>query len=304
MHSLAPNSRAEIGQISQSELNAQLISLWLYRFKSKHTRRSYTGDVREFLTFVSDRPLNEVTYSDVQEFEESLVSRGLSPRTVNRKLHALRSLLTFGAEKVRMLPTNVGSILESMKVRDDLAQRILSEEQVFKMFALEPDERNGVLLRFLYYTGLRVSELCALRWKDLQARSERDGQVTVFGKGGKTRVVLIADKVWGKLLELRGGHNGEGGSPYRSSDAPVFVSQRGGALDSSQVYRIVRAAAARAGIEGRVSPHWLRHSHASHAMDRGAPLHVVQASLGHSNPATTGRYLHARPGDGSGWYLG
>jgi len=87
----------------------------------------------------------------MQDKMTSLVSRGLSPRTVNRKLHALRSLLTFGAEKVRMLPTNVGSILESMKVRDDLAQRILSEEQVFKMFALEPDERNGVLLRFLYY---------------------------------------------------------------------------------------------------------------------------------------------------------
>lgn len=63
---------------------------------------------------------------------------------------------------------------------------------------------------------------------------------------------------------------------------------KGGHLDPSQVFRIVRAAAKRAGIEGNVSPHWLRHSHASHAMDRGAPLHVVQASLGHSNPATTG----------------
>lgn len=104
----------------------------------------------------------------------------------------------------------------------------------------------------------------------------------------------MPEKVWRSLLAMRG----ESGK-----DAPVFVSGKGGHLDPSQVFRIVRSAGARAGIEN-VSPHWLRHSHASHAMDRGVPLHVVQASLGHSNPATTGRYLHARPGDGSGRYLG
>lgn len=294
MHDLIAKTDSKVSSISQSEFNAQLISLWLYRFKSSHTKRAYTGDIKEFLAFVSDRPLNTVTYSDLQEFEESLVSRRIAPRTINRKLHALRSLLTFGAEKVRMLPTNVGVILESCKVKDDLAQRILSEEQVFKMFALEPEPRNALILRFLYYTGCRVSEVCSLKWRDLQARSDREGQATVFGKGGKTRVVLIPEKIWRSLMERRG----------TVSTDPIFVSGKGGHLDPSQIFRIVQAAADRAGIEGKVSPHWLRHSHASHSMDRGAPLHVVQASLGHSNPATTGKYLHARPGDGSGRYLG
>lgn len=294
MYSLAASDPAKLSKITQSDFNAQLISLWLHRFKSPHTRRAYTCDVQEFLIFIGDRPLSEVTYMDVQEFENHLASRGLSPRSMNRKLHALRSLLTFGTEKVRMLVTNVGSVMQSQKVKDDLAQRILSEEQVFKMFALEEDPRNVLLLRFLYYTGLRVSEVCSLKWKDLQPRSEYEGQVTVFGKGGKTRVVLIPEKVWRSLMATKGD---------AGKDEPIFPSQKGGHLDPSQVFRIVRAAGDRAGIEG-CSPHWLRHSHASHSMDRGAPLHVVQASLGHSNPATTGRYLHARPGDGSGRYLG
>jgi len=294
MHSLTTPNTSKLSIITQSEFNAQLISLWLHRFKSQHTKRAYTRDIGEFLTFIGDRPLSEVTFMDVQDFEGILVSRKLSPRSVNRKLHALRSLLTFGCEKVRMLPTNVGAVLETLKVKDDLAQRILSEEQVFKMFALEEDDRNGLLLRFLYYTGLRVSEVCSLKWRDLQPRSEVEGQVVVFGKGGKTRIVLISSKVWRSLMESKG---------EADKDTPVFPSAKGGHLDPSQVFRIVKAAGERAGIE-KVSPHWLRHSHASHSMDRGAPLHVVQASLGHSNPATTGRYLHARPGDGSGRYLG
>jgi site-specific recombinase XerD len=83
----------------------------------------------------------------------------------------------------------------------------------------------------------------------------------------------------------------------------VFASQRRGHLDPSQVHRVVKAAAARAGLPAEVSAHWLRHAHASHALGRGAPTHLVQATLGHASVATTGRYLHARPSDSSGRYL-
>jgi len=119
--------------------------------------------------------------------------------------------------------------------------------------------------------------------------------------GSKKRIrhyVLCGSRVDSWLISLLD-LQGEG-----KADTPVFVSQWGGAIDESQVFRIVRAAAKEAGIEGNVSPHWMRHAHASHSMDRGAPLHLVQANLGHSNPATTGKYLHARPGNGSGRYLG
>lgn len=126
--------------------------------------------------------------------------------------------------------------------------------------------------------------------------TQRDegGQVTVHGKGGKTRHILLPPPIWRELIALRGD---------AGAAAPLFRSQRGGHLHPSQVLRIVKAAARRAGLSGAQSPHWLRHAHASHALDRGAPIHLVQATLGHASVATTGRYTHARPTDSSARYL-
>ncbi|MCC5633691.1 tyrosine-type recombinase/integrase [Nostoc sphaeroides] len=90
---------------------------------------------------------------------------------------------------------------------------------------------------------------------------------------------------------------------YAKHDDPVFVSGKGGHLCRSMVFHIVKNAATRAEIEGNVSPHWLRHSHASHSLDRGAPIHLLQKTLGHSSVAITEMYLHARPTDSSGLYL-
>ena len=121
------------------------------------------------------------------------------------------------------------------------------------------------------------------------------GQITVFGKGGKTRTVLLKPKVWHQLQSLKG--------EAKTAD-PIFRSRKGGhALDASQVRRIVYAAAQAAGLDRKVSPHWMRHAHASHALDRSAPIHLVQATLGHASVATTGRYLHARPTESSSLYL-
>jgi integrase/recombinase XerD len=153
--------------------------------------------------------------------------------------------------------------------------------------------RNRALLRLAYAGGLRVSELVGLAWRDLQPREDA-GQVTVFGKGGKTRTVLLSAATWADLVALRGD---------AGADDPVFRSRRGGHLDPRQVRRIVLGAAQRAGLEAKVSPHWLRHAHASHALDRGAPVHLVAATLGHASIATTGKYAHARPTDSSARYL-
>ena len=151
------------------------------------------------------------------------------------------------------------------------------------------------MLRLLYMSGVRVSELAQRKWCDLMPRAE-SGQVTVFGKGGKTRAILLKPKTCDLLLALRGN---------RGAVDPVFRSQKGGHLDVSQIRRIVYvyAAAKRAGLPQKVSPHWLRHAHASHALDRSAPIHLVQATLGHASVSTTGRYLHARPTVSSSLYL-
>ena len=178
--------------------------------------------------------------------------------------------------------------------KDTLAERILTEPYVIRMLALEPNRRNQVLLRLTYIAGLRVSEIAALTWRDLQPRTD-GGQVTVFGKGDKTRVVLLPSAIWRELLRFRQG---------AGLDAPMFPSRHGASyLHPSSIERMVARAAARAGVDGKVSRHWLRHSHATHALERGAPIHLVQATLGHASVATTGRHLHARPTDSSSRYL-
>jgi site-specific recombinase XerD len=164
---------------------------------------------------------------------------------------------------------------------------------VAKLIDRAAEGRDQVMLRLLYMSGVRVSELAQLKCCDLMPRAE-GGQVTVFGKGGKTRAILLKPKTWNLLLALRGG---------ACAGDPVFRSQKGGHLDVSQIRRIVYAAAERAGLPQKVSPHWLQHAHASHALDRSAPIHLVQATLGHASVSTTGRYLHARPTESSSLYL-
>jgi integrase/recombinase XerD len=205
----------------------------------------------------------------------------------------VKSLLSF-AQETGSPEGNAGVAVKLRPNRDGLAQRILDAGEVARLIEAAPEGRDRTLLKLLYLTGFRVSELCGLKWRDAAARSE-GGQLTVFGKGGRTRSVLLRPGAWVALVSIRG----SGGA-----EDPIFPSRKGhGHLDPSQVRRIVYAAARAAGIERKVSPHWMRHAHASHALDRNAPIHLVQVTLGHASVSTTGRYLHARPSDSSSLYL-
>lgn len=270
--------------------DTQLIELWVHG-RSPHTQDYYRRSAYRFLAHIG-KPLEQATLSDVQSFATSLDESNLTDSTRRTILAAVKSLLTFG-NRLGMLPVNVGAPLKPPTPKDALNERILSEVDVMMMVRLEPDPQNKALLRLLYAAGLRVSEVCGLRWRDLQPRSEGQGQVTIYGKGQKTRVVLLPAPVWKELGELRQG---------LELDEPVF-SSKGKAMTRAKVWVIVKAAGQRAGIQGDVSPHWLRHAHASHSLDRGAPIHLVQATLGHASVATTGRYLHARPSDSSSRFL-
>lgn len=272
----------------QAASDSQLISLWLHG-RSVHTQRAYRTDASRFVSFVG-KPLQHATLADLQAFADSLGEK--APASRARVLSAVKSLLSFG-HRLGYLPFDVSRALKLPGLKNRLAERILPEAEVHRMLALEPSPRNRALLRLLYGGGLRVSEVCGLVWRDVQPRDEA-GQVTVYGKGGKTRVILLSIPTWRDVKALRN---------MDDPDAPVFRSRKGGHLDPSQADRIVRAAARRAGITGNVSAHWLRHAHASHALDRGAPIHLVQQTLGHASVATTGRYLHARPTDSSARYL-
>jgi integrase/recombinase XerD len=172
------------------------------------------------------------------------------------------------------------------------AARILTEADVQRMLGAETDPRDRVVLRLLYATGIRNSELCALRHRDVTVR-KKSIDARVIGKGSKPRVVQIPASVWRAITELK---------PSAKPDDPLIAGQDGRPIGPRAVHRLVRRAARRIGID-RVSPHWMRHAHASHALDRGAPVHLVQQNLGHASLVTTSGYLHARAGDSSSNYL-
>lgn len=276
---------------TQAENDAQVIHLWLHG-KSPRTQREYRRDLASFDAHTGGRPLRWVVLADMQGFLDSMAH--LAPRTQARRLAAVKSLLSF-AQKIGYVAFNVGAAVKGPKVRNDLSERILDEEAVLRMIALEPNARNRALLKLLYGGGLRASEAVGLRWLDFAETSDNQAVVTVFGKGGRTRHVLIPAGVWREVKALR--------RPEDGQEGPVFRSRAGGAISYSQAWRIVRAAADRARTGKPVSPHWLRHACASHAMDRGCPIHVVQGTLGHASMGMTGRYLHVRPGESAGRYL-
>lgn len=277
----------------------KLIQMWMHGH-SPNTQRYYGREARRFLSFVN-KPLDRVTVEDMQAYADYLATTNLSAASQGQSLSTIKSLFSYANKKIAVLPANVAGAVELPKVKDRLSERILPEVSIHLMIALETNQRNSLVLKLLYAAGLRVSELCGLKWRDLQPRVDA-GQVTVYGKGGKTRAVLLPESVWDELMEWRGDAD---------IDDPVFPSRKGkgkGHLTTVQVFRIVKEAAQRIpGIDpklaSKVSPHWLRHAHASHSLDRGAPIHLVQQTLGHSNVATTGRYLHARPQDSSARFL-
>jgi site-specific recombinase XerD len=269
---------AEAGQ-SAGTTEEELMALWLHG-RASLTIRAYQREADRFRAFVG-KPLRLVTLGDLQHYADSI---GGAAATRARKLLTIKSLLSFAA-RLGYTPFNVGAAIRAPRPDNRLAERILHERQVFALLDIVADHpRDHALIRLLYNGGLRVSEAVTIIWGNLV-----DGIVNVRGKGGRSRVVRLSPGTWDELISLR--------PAEASSDERVFPMSAWNAWDR------VRRAARKAELEELVSPHFLRHSHGTHALHRGADLATVRDTLGHASLATTGRYLHARPEKSSGDYL-
>jgi integrase/recombinase XerD len=274
--------------VKQGTTDDILAAMWMAKKNSAATKRQYQRCYENFAAYVGVG-LQQVLLDDLAAWVNQLPG---SENTRKVTVAAIKSLFSF-LQKVGYIAVNPAVMIDSPKVKDELAARILTEEEVLSMIHKTDKQRDSVLLRLLYASAGRISEVCSLTWADVRPNGD-SGQVTLFGKGGKTRAVKLSKATWAALQGLRGD----------AGDAvPVFVSQKGGRLDETQVHRIVKAAAVRAGIAGNVSAHWLRHSHASHALARGANIALVRDTLGHSSLAVTSRYTHAKPNESSALHL-
>ena len=184
----SPGSGGQI--IQQADSDEQLIDLWLHG-RSKITQRAYRREM-DLLTINVAKPLRSVKLRDLQSLENHLAET-LKPSSQKRAMAAIKRLFAFGF-RLGYFQFDVGRAIKAPAFREELTERILSETEVLRIISLETAPRNRSILLTLYAGGFRVSEICSLKWKH---RQERDtaGQITVFGKGGKTRTVLMPQSV-------------------------------------------------------------------------------------------------------------
>jgi integrase len=184
---------------SHHDADVRFVGLWLHG-RPPTTQQAYAADIERFLAFVA-KPLAAVTLGDLQAYADQLGH--LAPATQARRLTAVKSLLVFG-HRLGHLTFDVGRVLRSPSVRNRRAERIQSEAAVQDLRVLKPNRRKRVLLGLLYASGVRVSALCGLTWAAVQERDDA-GQITVEGKGGRARAVLLLPAMWSELIALREG---------------------------------------------------------------------------------------------------
>lgn len=293
----------QLAELPVNDAQVKLIGMWLHG-KADVTVTRYKYYATVFLAHLAGvgKTLVSCTAEDLWEFAQMLGESGKAQSTQKTYLAAIKSLLSF-AHKIGYAKFNVGAAMKLKKTADALHERLLTETDVALMVRLSErasyrykadKQRDVLILKLLYTAGLRVSELVGLTWGDVTTRGDR-GQITVKGKGDKTRSILLPKHIWDELTAFKGDASG---------DTPIFRSRKGGkALHRQNIDPIIKAAAQRAGLTDKVSAHWLRHAHATHALERNANIGLVQRTMGHDNVSTTSRYLHARPDDSSALYV-
>ncbi|KPJ74278.1 hypothetical protein AMJ52_01205 [candidate division TA06 bacterium DG_78] len=257
-----------------------------------NTIRSYLYDIHQLEKFVVAQKISliSVTHSDLRNFIRSLFDIGLSPVSINRKISGIKAFYRYLIHE-RTIQVNPAADLELLKVGRKLPQT-LSIEEISKIIDAANEKnalglRDRACLEFLYASGLRVSELLNLKLIDLDVDS---GLMRIIGKGNKQRLVPFGKQAANAVEEyLRAGRSlltKQRSVPY------LIVNARGKRMSRMGFLKIVRKYRIKAGITKRVTPHMFRHSFATHLLEGGADLRVVQELLGHADISTTQIYTH------------
>lgn len=260
--------------------------LEIERGVSAHTVRAYRKDLEEFSEHVNAEPI-KIEMLDVRGFIAEQIGKGLNKITVGRRLSSIRSFFKF-LYREGYIKTNPAKLVSNPRV-PKLLPRFLSVDEVFSL--IEKPEgigflpaRDRAILELLYSSGLRVAELAGLNMDDINIK---ESLIKIKGKGKKERIVPVGSKAIDALksysierILLKG------------KDSALFLNRMGTRLTDRGVRRIVVKYAKALSIQGRIGPHTLRHSFASHLLQGGADLRVIQELLGHSSLSTTQKYTH------------
>jgi integrase/recombinase XerC len=273
--------------------------LRLERNVSPHTLRNYASDLRQFDEFLGRRakengekkiPLEDVTVHVVRAYLASL-SKHNKKSSIGRKLAALKGFFRYllREKKIQRDPL---ALISTPKQEKPLPA-FLSVDDVFRLLAgIQGDGiltvRDRAILETLYSTGVRVSELVGLDWNDVDFQL---GIIRVVGKGSKERIVPIGEVALQTLRDY-GAEQLIKWKRMAKGDTPVFLNHSGRRITTRSVARVVEKYLKAAGIAVRMGPHGLRHTFATHLLNGGADLRVIQEMLGHASLSTTQRYTH------------
>lgn len=276
----------------QAEIESFIDALWMERGLSENTLSAYRSDLQGLVKFLcaEQRTLQSARREDLLAYLAGRASSGAHARTTARLLSSIRRYYQYQIREGR-LQDDPSARIEAPKIAPGLP-KLLTEDDVDKLLEA-PDTSNPLgfrdraMLELLYASGLRVSELVTL---ELSQVNLQQGIVRVTGKGGKERLVPMGEEAL-NWLERFIRHDRVEINNGRPVDA-IFPTRRGGPMTRQAFWQLIKRYAVKANITKPLSPHTLRHAFATHLINHGADLRVVQLLLGHSNLSTTQIYTH------------
>lgn len=304
-------------QVCDIKGDTELLARFLAEYNEK-TQTEYRKILKDFSSFINRMnaanpllkiySLHQVGFGIMQEYKYYLTTyqkkdgTNLSNATIALRLRVISSLYSFGI-KIGYFKTNPVLAISKPKPKGFIHDKFLSEDEV--MLILEGlkesslndsiNYRNYLIGLTLFYLGLRINELCSIRWNDFFKNPKGIIGLEVHQKGGGTRVVKIREDLWGHICKYREltGHSSQ---ISKFDTSPLYINHSGKALDTSYIRKLLKKVCKQKGIEKNVTPHWFRHTSASYALALGADIQSVKAQFGWTNLNTPNRYLHSVKG--------
>jgi len=274
-------------------LDSFLSYLTIEKGLSKNTLESYGRDVRKFLIYLDNneiKTVGDIKYGDILDFLSNFKKQGFSDTTTVRTIVSIKQFFKYLLIE-KIITEDPSAQIRTPKMKKSIPG-VISLEEVEKILATPNDStpegiRDSAMLEVLYATGIRVSELIGLKLNEVNFEM---GFVIVYGKGSKERIVPMGEKAQEKLKTYM-----ELSRPLilksRESKA-LFVTRRGRGMTRQGFWKLIKTYALKSDISKKISPHTLRHSFATHLLERGADLRTIQIMLGHSDISTTQIYTH------------
>lgn len=263
---------------------------------SAHTAKAYCSDILSFLIWMDEQSCEDVNFSKIRDYLHFIQKFNYKKTTVARKIASLRTFYKY-LYRERKIDSNPAMNLNNPKRPKSLPKFLTPDEveQILNNTKIETPAgyRNRTILELLWATGMRISELSGLNFGDLNLK---DNEIRVFGKGSKERIILVTDRAKSYLERYIDSARSLVAQGYDVSshdeNAPVFINNTGYRLQTRTVRNVINDIVERINLPKHVTPHVFRHSFATHLIENGADLRVVQELLGHASISNTQIYTH------------